>query len=60
MTEKFHPNWDIGKHCIPRSEGDRRTLHKKWSFPLGISSVNVNKSAVFRGYGKRLVAWNWL
>ena len=26
------------------------TLHKKWSFPLNISSVNVTKSAVFRGF----------
>ena len=26
-------------------------LHKKWSFPLRISSVNGTKSAVFCGYG---------
>ena len=26
-------------------------LHKKWSFPLRISSVNVTKSAVFCGFG---------
>ena len=26
---------------------DRLSLHKKWSFPLRISSVNVTKSAVF-------------
>ena len=28
-----------------------RTLHKKWSFPLRISSVNVTKSAVSCGFG---------
>ena len=27
------------------------TLHKKWSFPLRISSVNVTKSAVSPGFG---------
>ena len=27
------------------------TLHKKWSFPLRISSVNVSKSAVSCGFG---------
>ena len=27
------------------------SLHKKWSFPLSISSVNVTKSAVFYGFG---------
>ena len=27
------------------------TLHKKWSFPLRISSVNVTKSAVSFGFG---------
>ena len=26
------------------------TLHKKWSFPLGISSVNVTKFAVSCGF----------
>ena len=26
-------------------------LHKKWSFPLTISLVNVTKSAVFYGFG---------
>ena len=26
-------------------------LHKKWSFPLKISSVNVTKSAVSCGFG---------
>ena len=30
---------------------DNYTLHKKWSFPLRISSVNVTKSAVSRGFG---------
>ena len=28
-----------------------KSLHKKWSFPLKISSVNVTKSAVFCGFG---------
>ena len=28
-----------------------RPLHKKWSFPLWISSVNVTKSAVFCRFG---------
>ena len=35
-------------------------LHKKWSFPLRISSVNVTKSAVFCGFGH--IYWrnpNW-
>ena len=27
----------------------RASLHKKWSFPLTISSINVTKSAVFWG-----------
>ena len=27
-------------------------LHKKWSFPLTISSVNVTKSAVSCGFGQ--------
>ena len=27
------------------------SLHKKWSFPLRISSVNVIKSAVSSGFG---------
>ena len=27
------------------------TLHKKWSFPLTISSVNVTKYAVYCGFG---------
>ena len=26
-------------------------LHKKWNFPLKISSVNVTKSAAFCGFG---------
>ena len=30
---------------------DLITLHKKWSFPLMISSVNVTKSAVSWGFG---------
>ena len=28
------------------------SLHKKWSFPLRISSVNVTKSAVSCGFGR--------
>ena len=28
-----------------------QSLHKKWSFPLRNSSVNVTKSAVSRGFG---------
>ena len=28
----------------PQNKKDSQTLHKKWSFPLGISSVNVTKS----------------
>ena len=31
------------------------SLHKKWSFPLRISSVNVTKSAVSCGFG--LIYW---
>ena len=27
------------------------TLHKKWSFPLRISSVNVTKSLISSGFG---------
>ena len=27
------------------------TLHKKWSFPLSISAVNVTKSGVSFGFG---------
>ena len=30
---------------------NKQTLHKKWSFPLRISSVNVIKSAVSWGFG---------
>ena len=33
------------------------SLHKKWSFPLRISSVNVTKSAVFYGFG-HIYWWN--
>ena len=38
LNEKFYS----GKHS---------TMHKKWSFPLRISSVNVTKSAVSCGFG---------
>ena len=34
--------------CLPKSEA---ALHKKWSFPLRMSSVNVTKSAVSCGFG---------
>ena len=34
------------------------TLHKQWSFPLKISSVNVTKSAVSCGFG--LIYWRKL
>ena len=30
------------------------SLHKKWSFPLRISSVNVTKSVVFGGFGEHI------
>ena len=30
---------------------DDMSLHKKWSFPLSISSVNVTKSAANCGFG---------
>ena len=33
--------------CITK----QRELHKKWSFPFKISSVNVTKSAVSFGFG---------
>ena len=33
------------------------SLHKKWSFSLRISSVNVTKSAVFYGFG-HIYWWN--
>ena len=32
--------------------GKNMALHKKWSFPLKISSVNVTKSAIFCGFGQ--------
>ena len=34
----------------------RMSLHKKWSFLLRISSVNVTKSAVFGWFGH--INWN--
>ena len=37
------------QQCLSSSRKD--TLHKKWSFPLRISSVNASKSAVFCGFG---------
>ena len=38
-----------------------QTLHKKWNFPLKVSSVNVNKSAGNSGFSyiyKRNLYWN--
>ena len=32
-------------------EGKERALHKKWSFPLKVSSVNVTKNIVSGGFG---------
>ena len=34
-----------------------RALHKKWSFPLRISSVNVTKSALSFGHGDCICMW---
>ena len=31
--------------CLENLQIEWKTLHKKWSFPLRISSVNVTKSA---------------
>ena len=39
-----------GKICEQESALSM-TLHKKWHFPLRISSVNVTKSAVSCGFG---------
>ena len=36
---------------IDRDTKLKLTLHKKWSFPLRISSVNVTKSAISCGFG---------
>ena len=36
------------------------TLHKKWSFPLMISPVNVTKSAVFTKFLKANAGWSSL
>ena len=45
-------------HFFKISEGENKvkanvsiTLHKKWSYQLRISSVNVTKSAVSYGFG---------
>ena len=35
------------------------TLHKKWNFPLRISSVDMTKSAVFSSFG-HIFEWNSL
>ena len=40
---------NIIRHYFPLYE--HLTLHKKWSFPLRISSVNVTKSAASCGFG---------
>ena len=36
------------------------TLHKRWSFPLGISSVNATKLVIFTGevLNGKLFLWN--
>ena len=34
------------------------SLHKKWSFPLGISSVNVTKSALLRIWSQLMEKFN--
>ena len=41
-----HRFWDMFLN-----HNQKQSLHKKWSFPLTISSVNVTKSAVSRGFG---------
>ena len=43
MTGKYKTNVDL--------VGKDDSLHKKWNFPLAISSVNVTKSAVSCGFG---------
>ena len=60
--------WKNEKFCIykpcPRVKWRRRilikqvTFHKKWSFPLRISSINLTKSTVFYGSGQ--VSWSHL
>ena len=50
---KFNKFWTI--------EFIKQRLHKKWSFPLTISSINVTKSAVSCGFGHihwRNPQWN--
>ena len=42
--KKLTTNWN--KH--------KSSLHKKWSFPLRISSINVIKSAVYFGFGEEI------
>ena len=42
---------DAGGKLYDSLAGYKLKLHKKWSFPLSISSVNVTKSAVFCGFG---------
>ena len=44
---------DSVKSSVSQKSSDAKifiSLHKKWSFPLRISSVNVTKSAVFLGF----------
>ena len=42
----------VVKYHNPKSEWfPKHTMHKKWSFSLGISSVNVTKSAENCGFG---------
>ena len=44
-------SWNVFKQVKETLLRHKHTLHKKWSFPLGISSVNVTKSAGNCGFG---------
>ena len=52
---------DISKNTFfyrtPPVAASVRSLHKKWSFPLQISSTNVTKSA---GKTMSLLMWKWM
>ena len=41
----------LQQHTSENFQLHLQTLHKKWSFPLRISTVSVTKSAVFCGFG---------
>ena len=56
LPEKMHSHLERGNVLISEEKNTvngvvEQTLHKKWSFLLRISSVNVTKSAVFSGFG---------